>query len=245
LKPSPPLIGITVGPREEGSPYLQTRSTYTHAVEVAGGLPVLIPPLGPEALDALLERLDGIVFPGGADVDPAAYGEVRQPKTEVVAELDRLELAVARWAIHSDVPTLGICRGQQLLNVALGGSLIQHLDDHRQPGDRTALTQKLTVTPGSRLADVFGATEIQVNTMHHQAVNVVARGLQAVAWSEDGTIEAIESHDHPWLLMVQFHPEELVGFHAPSQRLFSAFVEACRARRTPLAALTTRARRAY
>jgi hypothetical protein len=138
-----PLIGITVGPRDEGSPYVQTRSSYVHAVEVAGGLPVLIPPVGPDALEALLERLDGIMFPGGADVDPAEYGEVRQPKTEVVSELDRLELAVAHWAVQSDIPTLGICRGQQVLNVALGGSLIQHLDDHRQPGDRTALTQTL------------------------------------------------------------------------------------------------------
>lgn len=237
-----PLIGITVGPREEGSPYVQTRSSYVHAVEVAGGLPVLIPPLGPDALEALLERLDGIMFPGGADVDPAEYGEVRQPKTEVVSGLDRLELAVARWALRSDVPTLGICRGQQVLNVALGGSLIQHLDDHRQPGDRTALTQTLKVTPGSRLADVFGATRIEVNTMHHQAVKEVARGLTAVAWAEDGTIEAMESHDHPWLLMVQFHPEELVDFHAPSQRLFTAFVEACRAR---LATARPRARLAY
>ena len=84
-----PLIGITVGPREEGSAYLQTRWTYAHAIEVAGGLPVLIPPLGPDALAALLGRLDGIVFPGGADVDPAEYGEAREPKTEVVSELDR------------------------------------------------------------------------------------------------------------------------------------------------------------
>jgi putative glutamine amidotransferase len=239
LNTSRPLIGITVGPREEGSPYVQTRSSYIRAVELAGGLPVLIPPLGPAALDALLERLDGIVFPGGADVDPAEYGEARHPKTETVSGLDRLELAVARWAIHSDVPTLGICRGQQLLNVAMGGSLIQHLDDHRQPDDRTALTQKLTVTPGSRLADVFGATQIEVNTMHHQAVKEVAPGLQAVAWSDDGTIEGLESHEHPWLLMVQYHPEELVDFHEPSQRLFGAFVEACRARISP------RALRAY
>jgi putative glutamine amidotransferase len=209
---------------------LQTRATYAHAIEVSGGLPVLIPPLGPEALEALLERLDGIVFPGGADVDPAEYGEVREPQTDVVSELDRLELGVARWAIHSDVPTLGICRGQQLLNVAMGGSLIQHVDDHRQPGDRRALTQKITVTPGSRLADVFGATQIGVNHMHHQAVKDVAHGLHAVAWAEDGTIEGIEAPEHPWLLMVQFHPEELVDFHEPSRRLFSAFVDACRAR---------------
>jgi len=132
-----------------------------------------------------------------------------------VAELDTLELAVARWAIKSELPTLGICRGQQLLNVALGGSLIQHLDDHRQSGDRAALTQQLTLTPGSRLAEIFGSTHVQVNTMHHQAVRDVAPSLTATAWSEDGTIEGLESKQHPWLLMVQFHPEELVGFTNP------------------------------
>jgi putative glutamine amidotransferase len=225
-----PLIGITVGPSEAGSPFLQTRSTYTRAIEVAGGLPVLIPPLEAAALTVLLGRLDGIVLPGGADVDPAEYGEARGPKTDVVEELDRLELAVANWAIHSDVPTLGICRGQQLLNVAMGGSLIQHVDDHRQPGDRTVVTHQLRLTPGSRLAEVFGSTEVEVNTMHHQAVKAVADGLEAVAWSADGTIEGMESHDHPWLLMVQYHPEELVAFHEPSQRLFSAFIAACQAR---------------
>jgi putative glutamine amidotransferase len=214
-----------------GSPYVQLRGSYAHAIESAGGLPVLIPPMPPDAVSALLERLDGVVFPGGADVDPAEYGEPPHPKTETNVDLDRLELAAARWAVRSDLPTLGICRGQQLLNVALGGTLIQHLDEHRQPGDRTALTQTLTVSPGSRLADIFGATRVEVNTMHHQAVKTLGRGLKAVAWAtSDGTIEGVESDEHPWLLMVQYHPEELVEYHAPSQRLFAAFVEACRAR---------------
>src|SRR5712691_6420820 len=213
-----------------GSPYVQLRGSYAHAIESAGGLPVLVPPMPPEAVSALLERLDGVVFPGGADVDPAEYGETPHPKTETNPELDQLELAVARWAIDSDLPTLGICRGQQLLNVALGGSLIQHLDDHRQPGDRTALTQPLRVEPGSRLARIFGSTRLEANTMHHQAVRALGRGLKAVAWAEDGIVEGVESDEHPWLLMVQFHPEELVGFHEPSQRLFSEFVTACQAR---------------
>jgi putative glutamine amidotransferase len=227
-----PLIGITIGPREQGAPLLQQRSSYPHAIEAAGGLPVLIPPLAEDTLHAVLERLDGIVFPGGADVEPATYGEAREPRTDVVGELDRLEFAAARWALGSDKPILGICRGQQLLNVALGGTLIQHVDDHRQPGDRTALTQPLRVVEGSRLADVFGATHLGVNHMHHQAVRDVAPGLKAVAWTDDGTIEALERADdrQPWLLMVQFHPEELVETHQPSQRLFSAFIEACRAR---------------
>jgi gamma-glutamyl-gamma-aminobutyrate hydrolase PuuD len=228
---SRPLIGITIATETPGSPYLQLRASYAHAIEAAGGLPVLVPPMSPDAISALLERLDGVVFPGGADVDPAEYGESAHPKTETNPDLDRLELAVARWAVRSDLPTLGICRGQQLLNVALGGSLIQHLDDHRQPGDRTALTQALTLSAGSRLADIFGSTRIEVNTMHHQAVKALGRGLTAVGWAtSDGTIEAVESDEHPWLMMVQFHPEELVGYHAPSQRLFAAFVDACRAR---------------
>src|SRR5262249_3476738 len=161
----------------------QQRSSYPRAIELAGGLPVLIPPTEDAAtLPALLERLDGVAFPGGADVDPAYYGETRQPRTDVVPRLDELNLAVARWAIESRLPTLGICRGQQVLNVALGGSLIQHVDDHRQTGDRTALTQRLTVAGGSRLAEILGATEVEVNTMHHQAVREPGRGLRPVAW---------------------------------------------------------------
>jgi len=227
---SRPLIGITIAPSEEGSPFLQQRATYPRSVEVAGGLPVLIPPLEDAALFALLERLDGIVFPGGADVDPGHYAEERHPKTEVNADLDQLEFAAARWAVNSDKPVLGICRGQQLLNVVTGGSLVQHVENHRQHGDRTALTQTLTVAPDSRLREVFGADRFDVNTMHHQAVGRLGRGLRAVAWSEDGTVEAVESDAHPWMLMVQFHPEELVASHAPSLALMTAFVEACRAR---------------
>lgn len=223
-----PLIGITIAPPETGAPFLQQRATYPQAIAAAGGLPVLIPPLSVDTLHALLERLDGVVFPGGADVNPDLYGQIREPRTEVVDELDRLELDLARWALRTELPTLGICRGQQLLNVALGGSLVQHVDAHRQAGDRQALTQPLHIEAGSRLADILGTTRAGANHMHHQAVRDVASGLKAVAWAEDGTIEGLEGIEHPWLLMVQFHPEELFGFHEPSRRLFEAFVQACR-----------------
>lgn len=229
---SRPLIGITIASAEQGSPFLQQRATYPRSVELAGGLPVLIPPMDDASLIALLERLDGIVFPGGADVDPRYYAETPHPKTDVNADLDRLEIAAARWAVASDTPVLGICRGQQLLNVVMGGSLVQHVENHRQHGDRTALTQTLTVAPDSRLRQVFGADRIDVNTMHHQAVGRLGRGLRAVAWSEDGTVEAVESDAHPWMLMVQFHPEELVPSHSPSTALMTAFVDACRERVT-------------
>lgn len=218
-----PLIGLTVGPSKG---YLRLRQTYPRAVEAAGGLPVLIPPLEIEALTDLLGRLDAIVFPGGVDVDPAEYGEEPHPLTEVNRELDDLELAVARWAVRSRVPTLGICRGQQLLNVALGGSLVQHIDGHTQGEPRDALTHGLRIDADSRMADLLGTTDTLVNTHHHQVVGNLGRGLRAVAWAPDGTIEGLESTEHPWLVTVQFHPEDLVEKHDPSHRLFEKLVEA-------------------
>jgi putative glutamine amidotransferase len=221
-----PLIGLTIAPDSEG--YLRLRSTYPRAIEQAGGVPVLIPPLEDDSLIALLQSLDGLVLPGGLDVDPAYYGEPRHERTEVNESLDRLELTVARWAVSADVPTLGICRGQQVLNVACGGKLIQHIEDHRQGEPRDRLAHPLAVQPGSRLAEILG-THLQVNTHHHQAVraDALGAGLRPVAWSPDGIVEGVESDGHPWLLAVQFHPEDLVAFHEPSQRLFRAFVQAC------------------
>ena len=227
---SRPLIGLTIGPSQTEPSYLRLRGTYAHAVESAGGLPVLVPPLDdPAALVQLLERLDAIVLPGGLDVDPAEYGEQPHPLTEVNRRLDDLELTVARWAAGSQVPTLGICRGQQLINVALGGSLIQHIEGHQQGEPRSALAHSIRVAADSRLAQIVG-TDVEVNTHHHQAVARVAPGLKAVAWAADGTVEGLESVQHPWLLAVQFHPEDLVGFHAQSQRLFGALVEAANGR---------------
>jgi putative glutamine amidotransferase len=210
--------------------YLRLRATYVRAVELAGGAPVLVPSSEPETLAAILERLDGIVFPGGPDVDPAVYGQPRHRKTEVNAGLDAIELPAARWAVHSDVPVLGICRGQQLINVALGGSLAQHIEQHVQLASRHKLSHPVRVQSDSRLANVLGTSQLEVNSFHHQAVDRLGVGLRALAWSPDGVIEALESTEHPWLVCVQFHPEDLVDAHAPSQRLFDAFVAACRAR---------------
>jgi gamma-glutamyl-gamma-aminobutyrate hydrolase PuuD len=228
-----PLIGLTAGPvrATDGLDYAQLRMTYVQAIEAAGGLPVLVPPLTDRAaLVALLERLDGLLLPGGADIDPVAYGEPMHGAHPPNPALDRLELAAARWAVERAMPTLGICRGQQVINVALGGSLIQHLDGHAPDGPRDRLHHAFRVAPGSRLAAVLGTTEVQVNSHHHQAVKVLGDGLVAVAWAADGTIEGVERPNGAWLLAVQFHPEDLVGQHAASQRLFAAFVSACRAR---------------
>lgn len=235
-----PVIGLSIGGDQRHPAYLRMRRTYPRAIEQAGGLPLLIPPMeDASALREVVQVLDGIVFPGGLDVAPAHYGdEEAHPATCVDDVLDSLELALAAWASAGDVPTLGICRGQQLLNVALGGTLIQDLPSHRpdsevahaQAEPRTALTHELTVDPASRLAEVLGVQQCLVNSFHHQAVDRLGRGLRPVAWAPDGVVEGVESVEHPWLLAVQFHPEELVGFHQPSQRLFRALVDVCRAR---------------
>jgi gamma-glutamyl-gamma-aminobutyrate hydrolase PuuD len=237
-----PLIGLTVGPTRarDGLEYAQLRMSYVRAVEQAGGLPVLIPPLDGPALVALLERLDGLLLPGGADIDPAEYGEASSGSKPPNRALDRLELAATRWAIQHELPTLGICRGQQLINVALGGSLVQHMDGHAPDGPRELLAHALRVAPDSRLAAVLGTTGVQVNSHHHQAVKTLGRGLIAVAWAPDGTIEGLESREHRWLLAVQFHPEDLVPDHAASQRLFGAFIESCQRARIPAPAPAVR-----
>jgi putative glutamine amidotransferase len=204
--------------------------TYVRAVEMAGGLPLLVPPLAEDAsLAALMERLDGLLLPGGDDVDPAEYGERVDGSQPPNRGLDRLELAAARWAVRRDLPTLGICRGQQVINVALGGSLVQHMDGHAPEGARDWLHHGFRVESGSRLARVLGdpVGTLQVNSHHHQAVKTLGEGLVAVAWADDGTIEGIEAPDRRWLLAVQFHPEDLVPEHEASRRLMEAFVAAC------------------
>jgi putative glutamine amidotransferase len=196
-----------------------------------------MPPLDPDTEGAALERifssLDGMLFPGGLDVHPSRYGQDAHPTVEADEALDALELKLAAWSVDREVPTLGICRGQQLLNVALGGTLVQDLPStgvaHPQSDQaiRDHLAHDISVQPGSRLAAIFGATSFGVNSFHHQAVDRLGRGLKPVGWSPDGVIEAMESTDHPWLLTVQFHPENLVRRHEPSRRLFEAFVAAC------------------
>jgi len=236
---SRPLIGISIGRHvnRRGRAYVQLPESYGLAIAAAGGAPVLIPPLDPATDSAALERvfntLDGMLFPGGVDVGPEHYGQERHPTVEVDEPLDALELKLAAWSVEREVPTLGVCRGQQLLNVALGGTLFQDLPSigltgHRQPVEqRDAFGHGIGVAEGSRLAAIFGTTAVAVNTFHHQAIDRLGRGLKAVAWSADSVIEGVESTEHPWLIAVQYHPEDLVPAHVPSRRLFEAFVAAC------------------
>jgi putative glutamine amidotransferase len=199
---------------------------YADAVADAGGAPVLLPPLPEVVLDAL-PALDGLVLAGGADIDPRRYGAVRDPATGPPRQdRDETELELARACLERDIPLLAICRGMQVLNVALGGSLLQHLPDvagtaaHRA-GDGCFHERTIDVAPGSRLAALVG-DRLDVHCYHHQAVDRLADGLRAVAWSEDGVVEAVEPvQPAGFLLAVQAHPEE-----SADRRLFAALTEA-------------------
>lgn len=187
-------------------------------------------------LRQLFGLLAGLVLPGGADVAPARYGQEPLPCLgEVDPDLDRVELELARWAVEADLPLLGICRGLQVLNVALGGTLYQDIATqrvgalaHRGAGrPRNELLHPVRLERGSRLAELLGATEFAVNSLHHQAIDQLAGAARAVGWAPDGVIEAIELPDRRFAVAVQFHPEELWPEHEPSRRLFAAFVAAC------------------
>jgi putative glutamine amidotransferase len=191
--------------------------TYVRAVEVAGGIPVVLPPLNNGDVPRMLARLDGLVLSGGPDLAPQAYGA--QPHVELGStepRLDRFEYAMAREGVRQELPILGICRGAQTLNVARGGTLHQHLPDvvgdaiaHRQIDDGQLPTHPVVIAQGSMLATVLGATQLSVNSFHHQAVDRLGAGLCACAWAPDGTIEAIEDPAQPFVLAVQWHAETL------------------------------------
>jgi putative glutamine amidotransferase len=182
-------------------------AAYTDSVERAGGLPVVVPPV--EGSTELLDLLDGLVFTGGSDLDPSLYGQAAHPETTGVHRArDRAELALMREALRRDMPVLGICRGMQLLNVALGGGLHQHLGSatHKGPPGRYTF-HDVTVDAGTRLAEVLGAGT-RTHSCHHQAPDRLGEGLRASAHAEDGTIEAVEKPSARLALGVLWHPEE-------------------------------------
>ena len=207
---------------------------YLEAVGRAGALAIVVPPMPGPAIPALLERVDGICLSGGPDVHPDAYGAA--PHAELgptEPRLDAFELALARAADERDMPILAICRGMQVLNVARGGTLHQHLPDvvgetvtHRQQGNPSRPTHGVSVADDSRLAGILGRTEAQVNSFHHQACAVVGERLTVTARADDGTVEGFEAADRSFMVGVQWHAECLVD-HDEQVALFSALVEAC------------------
>ena len=227
---TPPLIGITTYGRD-GDNKFALPAEYVDAVRRAGGMPLLVPPAEPH-LDLLLAKLDGLILAGGGDLDP---GSPHETIYMVDPERDRSELAMARRVAADGKPTLGICRGAQVINVALGGSLIEHLPDvvghdvvHRILPPEEPAKHGVQVDAASRLAAILESDHVAPTSWHHQAMRRVADGLTVVAWASDGTVEAAELAGHPWLLAVQWHPEMTAAHDPTQQRLFDAFVAACR-----------------
>jgi putative glutamine amidotransferase len=237
-----PLIAVTtselrrpeeVSARPQGEPpklEVALATLYPDAIERAGGVPVIVPLLRPDAIASLLDRVDGVCLPGGPDLQPSTYGEEPHPQLgPTEPRVDAVELALVRAADRRGLPILGICRGMQALNVARGGTLHQHLPDavgdhlqHRQTEHGSVTTHRVETAPHSRLRPMFGGPWLEVNSFHHQAVRTLGRGLVATAWAEDGTIEAIETPGERMVLGVQWHAEGLLA-HAP---LFEALIAA-------------------
>jgi putative glutamine amidotransferase len=240
-----PYIGITCGTfydRDWCPPSLGHRKTYVDAVVAAGGAPLLIPPIDDlDALRAIYERIDGLLLSGGGDIQPHYYGEEPHPKLGTVDPArDAAEIPLARWAAADGKPVLGICRGVQVINVALGGSLYQDIAEQitselqhdlsyaRQ--DWTYMAHDVSIAPESHLARMFGTTQIPINSLHHQSLKHVAPGLRPVAWAPDGVVEAVEGENGHFLIGVQCHPEALQANADPRwQVLFRRFVESCKA----------------
>ncbi len=234
-----PLIGITSSTSASDSsaknPQDRLNSAYSRAIALAGGIPVILPNLeGDGTINAYLDRLDGLLLSGGADVDPCRFGEtVLNESVEIDSTRDAAELPLIRAAVERDVPILAICRGIQSLNIALGGTLYQDIPaqipseiEHKQKAPRPEATHTIEVATGSLLAKVAGETSFPANSFHHQALKAVAPGLTIVARAPDEVIEGVENRKARFLLGVQFHPEELVSWSDPARRLFEALVKA-------------------
>jgi putative glutamine amidotransferase len=253
---APPMIAVTTSemrvaalshPTPEGDPPRREMAlglTYLEAIQQCGGLPVVVPPTDPERIGTLLDRVDGLCLSGGPDIDPALYGaEPDQHLGPIERDLDEFELALFRAADERDMPVLAICRGAQLINVARGGTLFQHLPDvvgetlqHRQEEAAREVTHPVTVTLRSRLGEILGQHWVNVNSFHHQAVRDLGAGLVITATAPDGTVEAFEAPERSFLLGVQWHAECLVD-RDEQAALFGALVEASCARRDALPAV--------
>jgi putative glutamine amidotransferase len=233
-----PVIGISAFPRlvdtSIGRTLLHTASRfYVDSVVRAGGVPVVLPIVDPEDVLPMIEAVDGLVITGGGDVQPARYGAKPVAETHSVDPArDDFDFRLFELALERDVPVLATCRGMQVVNVALGGSLVQHVPAvtgqvHDCTDRGTEPVHKVKIEPDSRLAEALGETELEVNSLHHQAVSEAAPGTRPVAWAEDGTIEAIELETTSRVVAVQWHPELLEDW-PEQQGLFRQLVEEAR-----------------
>jgi putative glutamine amidotransferase len=236
-----PVIGITASIDHRspafGETYSLTRK-YAEGVLQAGGVPLIVPHnLDEDSLHVVLDRLDGLLLSGGGDIDPVLFGEELHPATcEIEPDRDRVELTLARWVVERDVPFLAICRGVQVLNVALGGTLVQDIPSQvpdalqhsfdRKTTPRDYLAHPVKIDPSSQLARVMQLENAQSNSWHHQSIKQAAEGLLVTAVAPDGVIEAVEVPERRYAIGVQWHPEWLFEKRVEHQRLFEELVRA-------------------
>jgi putative glutamine amidotransferase len=222
-----------------GRSRVRVNEAYTDALVAVGLIPIILPPIDPTTAVAAMTDIAGLVLTGGEDVDPRRFGEEPLPQTGAAhTGRDAYEIALARAAAERRVPTLAICRGAQVMNVALGGSLLQDISSQRPNARqhdvsdrRNDRVHEVDIDRRSRLAEIVGSTRIFTNSSHHQSIDRVAEGLRVVAKSPDGIVEAAEATDRAWwMVAVQWHPEELTATAEDwDRRLFSAFAEEARA----------------
>ncbi|MEO7422205.1 MAG: gamma-glutamyl-gamma-aminobutyrate hydrolase family protein [Ornithinibacter sp.] len=230
-----PTVAVTLGYDLPLHPdRIGGRGAILETLVAVGAALRLVSALGcPPPDDDFFADIDGLVLPGGPDPHPALWGENVHPTTVIDEPRDQLEYALLAGCIERRIPVLGVCRGLQVINVALGGTLVQDLSpgpvEHRGTQDRSALAHELHVLQGSRVEAVYERTSLRVNTAHHQAIGLLGDGLLASGWAEDGCIETIESTDRdPWLVATQYHPEDLHHADPAHLRLFSTLVDRAR-----------------
>ncbi len=231
-----PLIGLTCGHQQEKPDRYYVNSAYIRAIVSAGGIPLLIPYQPRESLVQVVALLDGLVLPGGIDVDPVRYGQEPSAQCGRIDPLwDELDLQMLGLALERDLPVLAICRGMQVLNVALGGSLWQDIPSqikgavkHSQDAPGWHATHTIGLKDGSLLADIWGDGPWRVNSFHHQSVASPGRGLRVSATAPDGVIEAVEAVQGRFVLGVQWHPERMVQYSEAARSIFARFVDAAR-----------------
>ncbi|HET7747729.1 MAG TPA: gamma-glutamyl-gamma-aminobutyrate hydrolase family protein [Vicinamibacteria bacterium] len=228
-------VGLTIGNSDDPEIF-HLRDDYVRSIEKAGGLPLVFAPGRAEDARELLDRVDALVLSGGADVDPALYGEARHATVErVFPERDAFEIALAREALRRDLPLLAICRGHQVLNVATGGTLVQDIPsqlpgarDHDPDTERWECCHEVEILPGTRLREVVGTDRVAVNSFHHQPVKDLGEGLVLSARGEDGVVEGIEVPGRRYAIGVQWHPESFWDRPRTFQPLFEGLVKAAR-----------------
>lgn len=226
------LIALTAQQNSERPQDFFVRQAYVQAIVQAGGVPLVIPPQPPERLPAILGSVQGLVLTGGVDLDPCRYGEEPKKECGEISPLrDELDLAAAAYALAQDLPILAICRGIQVLNVALGGTLIQDIPSevsgalkHNQQAPGWYGTHEVRIVSETLLGMIVGRETLRVNSMHHQAVARLGRGLRVVASAPDGIVEAVESTEHRFALGVQWHPELMSDSCPAAAAIFRHFV---------------------